>query len=144
MRDDIRPYRKKGIHLLWTFPSRYIVRDDPEQTRAATRFLEGTCTADQPGWVCLVVLGELAWVLTRAYKYERDTVCNVLNQLLLAAELQVEQSVVVWRALADDRTGKAEFTDYLIGRVNAAAEVEYTITLDRKAAQHPLFRLLQT
>ncbi len=123
---------------------RYIVQDDRKQARAATVFLESSCTSEQPGRVCLVVLCELVWVLSRSYRYERDTVNQVLEKLLTAAELEVEQSALVWRALRDYRSGSAEFADYLLAHINASDAVEYTITLDHKAARHDLFRLLQT
>ena len=122
---------------------RYIVQDDSGQAKAATDFLETFCTLEQPGRICLVVLCELVWVLTRAYRYERDTVCQVVEQLLMAAELEVEQSSMAWRALRGYRVGPAEFADYIIAHLNESADVEYTITFDRKAARHPLFRLLQ-
>lgn len=121
---------------------RYIVQDEPKQARAATAFLETACTAEEPGRICLVVLCELSWVLARAYRYERDAIGHILEKLLTAAELEVEQSAIAWRALRAYRTGPAEFADYVIVYLNDSAEVEYTITLDRKAARHALFREL--
>ena len=120
--------------------ARYIVQDDPKQARAATAFLEKNCTAEDPGRVCLVVLCELVWVLTRAYKYDSETVVGVLENLLTAAELEVEQSSLAWRALRDYRTGSAEFADYLIAHVNDAAGAKYTFTFDSRAGRHGLFR----
>ena len=119
---------------------RYIVQDEPKQARAATDFLENTLTAEEPGRICLVVLCELSWVLSRAYHYERAAIAHVLEKLLTAAELEVEHSAVAWRALRDYRTGPAEFADYIIAHLNSSSAVEYTITLDRKAARHALFR----
>ncbi len=121
---------------------RYIVQDEPKQARAATAFIESTCTAEEPGRICLVVLCELSWVLARAYHYERDAIGHVLEVLLTAAELEVEQSAMAWRALRDYRIGPAEFADYIIAHLNSSAAAEYTITLDRKAARHALFREL--
>ena len=123
---------------------RYIVQDDPEQSHAATQFLESTCSSERPGWVCLVVLCELTWVLTRAYGYDRTTVAEVIDHLLSTAELEIEQSTVVWRSARDFREGVAEFADHLIGHLNAHFEVDYTITFDRKAAEHKQFRLLES
>ena len=121
---------------------RYIVQDDPEQSHAATQFLESTCSSERPGWVCLIVLCELVWVLTRAYGYHRTTVADVIERLLSTTELEIEQSTVVWRSARDFREGTAEFADYLIGHLNAHFGVEYTITFDRKAADQHHFRQL--
>ena len=45
---------------------RYIAQDDPVQSRKATRLIE-SLTADEPGYVSLVSVVELAWVLTGCY-----------------------------------------------------------------------------
>ena len=122
---------------------RYIVQDDPVQSALATRFLESSCSSEQPGQVCLIVLCELAWVLVRAYRYDRDTVGGVLERLLKTAEFVVEDSLLAWRALRAHQQGTAEFADYLIAHLHTRAGAEYTITFDRKAAQHPFFKLLK-
>ena len=123
---------------------RYITQDDLAQSAAATVFLESSCSREQPGRVCLIVLCELVWVLARAYEYDRETVSRVLNRLLSAAEFEVEQSLVAWRALRDYQQGGAEYADYLIAHLNAQAEAQYTITFDRKAGRHRLFKLLSS
>ena len=91
----------------------------------------------------MIVLCELVWVLTRAYEYDRETVSSVLERLLSAAEFEVENSLVAWRALRDYQQGSAEFADFLIAHLNAQAEAEYTVTFDRKAARHRFFRRLE-
>ncbi len=50
---------------------RYIVQDDPAQSALATTFIEKNCTAKKPGFINLIVLCELTWVLKRAYRAER-------------------------------------------------------------------------
>lgn len=44
---------------------RYVVRDDAQQTAAATRLIESSCKTNDPGLIALVVLCELVWVLDR-------------------------------------------------------------------------------
>jgi predicted nucleic-acid-binding protein len=44
---------------------RYIVRDDEAQTELATHLIETKCTREQPGFIALLVLIELVWVLSR-------------------------------------------------------------------------------
>jgi predicted nucleic-acid-binding protein len=89
------------------------------------------------------VLCETAWVLSRAYGYEKVTVQAVLQQILLASELVVEQQDQAWLALRDFAQGDADFSDYLIARMNQVAGCKYTITFDKKASSHQLFRLLK-
>jgi predicted nucleic-acid-binding protein len=49
---------------------RYIVGDDPKQSKLAITFLEKTCSKENPGFVNLIVLCELVWVLRGAYKVD--------------------------------------------------------------------------
>ena len=121
---------------------RYIVRDDLRQTKAATRLIESRCTADDPGLVASIVLCEIAWVLNRAYGYDRDAISAVLRRLLTVEELRVQESDLAWSALNLFENGKADFADYMIGVFNQVQYVEATYTLDRDAAESPLFKLL--
>jgi predicted nucleic-acid-binding protein len=121
---------------------RYIVRDDPRQTKAATRLIESRCTSENPGLVASIVLCELVWVLDRAYGYDRAAISAVLRRLLTVEELQTEESDLAWSALNLYEEGKADFADYMIGLVNQMQKVETTYSLDYQAAESPLFQLL--
>ena len=123
---------------------RYIVRDDPKQTKAATRLIESRCTADDPGLVASIVLCEIVWVLESAYGYDRTAISSVLRRLLTVEELQVQESDLAWSALNLYDEARADFADYMIGLSNQMQGVETTYTLDHKAAESPLFRLLTT
>ncbi|WP_038250701.1 PIN domain-containing protein [Ghiorsea bivora] len=121
---------------------RYIVQDDEQQAALATNAIEA-CSVTEPGWISAIVLCETAWVLSRAYGYEKTMVQNVLKQILLAAELVVEQQEQAWLALQDFAKGNADFSDYLITHMNHASGCEYTVTFDKKASKHRLFRQLK-
>ncbi len=122
---------------------RYLVRDEPRQTRAATRLIESACTAATPGFVPLVALCELVWVLERGYGYRRAQVVEVVRGLLSADDLAIESSELAWQALNAYDEGKADFADYVIGLSARDAKAEATVTFDRRAAASPLFRLLE-
>ena len=124
--------------------ARYLVRDEPRQTAAATRLLERECTADAPGVVTLIVLCELVWVLDRGYGYGRALISGVVRELLGTEELRVENAELAWQALERYADGKADFADYLLGLLGRAQGAETTVTLDRRAASSELFRLLAT
>lgn len=123
--------------------ARYLVRDEPRQTRAATRFIEASCTVEAPGFVSLVVLCELVWVLERGYRYSRAQVAGLLRGLLQADDLAVERSELAWQALNAFEEGSADFADYVIGLTAHEAQAETTVTFDRRAGSSPLFRLLE-
>lgn len=78
---------------------RYIVRDDDQQTDAATRLIESQCTAENPGHVCTIVLCELTWVLAQGYKFDRQTISRVIKGILSVQELQIQDAEAAWQAL---------------------------------------------
>ncbi len=122
---------------------RYIVRDDPAQTRLATALLEERCSAEDPGWINRVVLCELVWVLERGYGYERTRVASLIRQLLVIQELRVEQSDLAWSALGFYEAGPFDFADALIGLTNLHQGVKTTLTFDKQAGRLPDFTLLK-
>ena len=123
---------------------RYIVRDDDEQSEAATRLIESKCTADNPGLVSSIVMCELAWVLNRGYGYRRDMVGRVIRRILSVQELQVEDAEMAWQAVRLFEQRKADFADYLIGVSNRESKAEITYTFDRRAVESDLFKIVPT
>ncbi len=120
---------------------RYLVQDDPEQARKATRFIANECSAEDPGLVNRVVLCELVWVLETAYGYARETVALALEKILRAAELTIEDHQEAWSSLREYQDG-ADFADSFIAAVNRHLGCERTVTFDRKAARRAGFALL--
>ena len=114
---------------------RYLTQDDPYQSKLATELMENTLTADCPGYVNLVVLCELMWVLEDCYEQGRSDLLKVLDQLLRVAEVRLEDADAVRLAVADFRGGSADFSDHLIARSNLARGCEKTYTFDKKASQ---------
>ena len=121
---------------------RLIVGDEPKQAVMAREFLRGRCSADEPGYVCHIVLVELVWTLARAYGYPRERIAAAIEQILGTAQLDVESSGDVAAAVKDYRRGAADFANCLLVRVNAATGCTHTVTFDRKAAKLPGFKLL--
>jgi len=116
---------------------RYITQDDAAQSAVATGVIEDRCTPDAPGWIPLVVLCELVWVLTRAYRYDKALIVDVLDRLLATSDLRVEQEDVARAALAAWRDSGADFADHVILESARAAGALPLVTLDRRLAQHP-------
>ena len=123
---------------------RYIVRDDAQQTAAATRLIESRCKMDDPGLVTLVVLCELVWVLDRGYGYERSAIAGVIRRILSAGDLKVERSDLAWEALNLYDRQKADFADYVIGLCNRKMKGETTYTFDRRAVGCDLFKVMDS
>lgn len=122
---------------------RYLVQDDASQAAAATRLMERSLSAENPGFVASITLCEIVWVLTDCYSADRARVDSVLELLLGARQLVVEDAELVWQALRDWRASRADFSDALIGRRTLANGGEKTMTFDRGAAGLPGFELLR-
>jgi predicted nucleic-acid-binding protein len=111
---------------------RYAVADDPEQSAIAARLIETELTPDRPGFVSLVAVAELSWVLRRVYGGSADAVATILRALLSSPQIVVENPEALERAL--DRP-EHELADALIHEIGAGAGCEKTVTFDRKFAR---------
>ncbi|MEN9762230.1 MAG: hypothetical protein RI906_2056 [Pseudomonadota bacterium] len=121
---------------------RYIMQDDPRQSAKATRLIE-SLEADRPGFIGMVSIVELYWVLTSCYDLTNDQVLQALDLLLRTRQIVVDRADQVLRALKVFETGKADFADCLIERAAAAAGCEKTMTFDVSAARHAGMTLIQ-
>ena len=121
---------------------RYLAQDDRQQSAKATELIESQLSDANPGFVGLVVLVELCWVLKRLYAATSDELAQTLQDLLDARQLLVERRDVIAAALKSFKAGKADFSDALIAEVAALAGCSATITFDKAAAQLPGFKLL--
>jgi predicted nucleic-acid-binding protein len=121
---------------------RYIAQDDPKQSPKATRLIE-SMTADAPGYVSLISIVELVWVLTDCYALTKDEICGVLETLLRTKEIIVAHADIAWKALRVFKEGKADFADCLIERSANEAGCSYTTTFDRAAAKHCGMKLVE-
>ncbi len=120
---------------------RYIAQDDPKQSPRATRLIE-SLTAEAPGYVSVVAVVELVWVLSGCYGSSRAELCAVLKTLLRAKGIVVSNADTVWKALRMFADGKADFADCLIERFANEAGCSHTSTFDRDAAKHCGMQLL--
>jgi predicted nucleic-acid-binding protein len=109
---------------------RYLVQDEPDQARRATRLIEHASRSDERFFVNPIVLCELVWVLESAYDFSRADVADTLDTLFRAAAFEVGEKDAAWWALACYRAGRADFADCLIGRLNSRAGCERTMTFD--------------
>jgi predicted nucleic-acid-binding protein len=121
---------------------RYIVQDDEPQAKAATKLIEQTCSPDNPGYINHIVLCETVWVLRKNYKVGKAEICRIIEQIMRTDRLVVEDIQLVWRALQEFKSSKADFADCLLGQKNLAAGCRYTATLDDAASQTRGYKLL--
>ena len=120
---------------------RYLTHDDPAQAAAAKRLMN-SLSSDSPGFITLIVLAELVWVLKISYNFSKKEIEQVLDSLLRSEELVIERAEIALQALRKFRAGSADFADCLIERCGHAAQCTHTLTLDLKAAAGAGMRLL--
>jgi predicted nucleic-acid-binding protein len=118
---------------------RFITQDDPTQSAAANAIFEAL-TEDEPGFVSIVAMVELVWVLERAYDQPGAALAATVERILQSASLVVEDEQEVFAAAMALKEGLGGFADALTGVLNAKAGCRHTLTFDRKALRLPGFR----
>jgi predicted nucleic-acid-binding protein len=113
---------------------RYIMQDDTKQAAKATALIE-SLTAEVPGFVSLVSVVELGWVLSSSYDLTREQVAQTLDLLLRTKQVVVDRADHVLSALRVFKAGSADFADCLIARTAANAGCDRTMTFDAGAAR---------
>ncbi len=113
---------------------RFLAQDDELQSPIATRIFS-RLTRENPGFISSVVLAEVSWVLTRAYRLTRSALAEAIEGLLRSAEIKTENAEAAWRALGQFQSGRSvEFADAFIAAIGALAGATATVTFDRDAA----------
>jgi predicted nucleic-acid-binding protein len=113
---------------------RYIMQDDAKQSALANKLIEGL-TEDSPGYISLLAIVEMVWVLESAYGLRRQQVTEALRNLLSVNVFKVDRVAVVASALRTYADGTADVADCLIERSSALAGCRCTMTFDRAAAK---------
>ena len=113
------------------------------QAAAATRLIEGPLSTETRGFISIVMLDEVVWVMASNYRAARAAVADIVEGLLTAPQLTLEKADVIWRALRTYRNSKADFSDAIIVELGRDAGCSKTLTFDRNAAAHPGFEALR-
>ena len=121
---------------------RYIMQEDPKQSAKATAIIESLDEAGG-GYVTLVSIVELVWVLGSSYELTRIQVALALDGILRTKQFTIERADQVLRALRVFKAGKSDFADCLIERTAASVGCEKTVTVDINASKHSGMTLIQ-
>ena len=121
---------------------RYIMQDDVAQSPKATALIESLSSED-PGYIAMVSVVELYWVLTSSYELSAQQAAQALEAILRTKQLLVERADQVIRALRVFGDGKADFADCLIERAAASAGCGHTMTFDVNASKYAGMTLLR-
>jgi predicted nucleic-acid-binding protein len=114
---------------------RYLVGDDPVQSRKATEIIERQLSRQAPGFVSLVCILEIVWVLGSLYKRSRSEVAGHIEMILAADTLEIQNEQEVYQGVLALRNGTGTFEDALIGGLGAWWGCSATLTFDQNAAR---------
>ena len=114
---------------------RYLVQDDPAQSRRAAEVIERRLTREFPGFVSLVCILEIVWVLGSLYKRSRGEIADHVEMILAADTLEVQNEQEVYQAVIALRKGSGTFEDAVIGALGAWRGCSATLTFDQNAAK---------
>lgn len=120
---------------------RYIMQDDPGQSPKATQIVESLEGAGS-GYVTLVSVVELVWVLSVSFELSRAQVAQALDAIIRTKQFKIENADQVIRALRVFKIGKSDFADCLIERSANSAGCDKTLTFDVNASKHAGMELI--
>lgn len=120
---------------------RYLTRDDEEQWQIANNLINEAVETNETFFINNIVLCELVWVLRSRYKLSRPNLIETLEKLLIVSTFVFENKSAAQWAVIQMKQGNADFSDYLIARLNQQRCAE-TATFDAKLRGLKGIRLL--
>jgi predicted nucleic-acid-binding protein len=109
---------------------RYLTQDDPVQSLRANEIIDQKLSSDAPGFVCLVTIAEVAWVLRSRYKATSQEIATAIERILSSDRFKVQNEQQVYEAMLALKAGKATFADALIGALGTWTGCSSTLTFD--------------
>ena len=113
---------------------RFITQDDSKQSALANTLID-SLNESSPGYVSLVTIAELNWVLESVYNTTRQQFVEVMQTLMSLENIKLDQIAVVASAVRTYAASKADFSDCLIERLSASVGCVKTMTFDKAAAK---------
>jgi len=121
---------------------RYFAQDDRAQSALANRTF-AALSKDAPGFISLIVICELVWVLEDVYNMKKTKLVEILRTLLESDELIIESKSMAWQAHRRFNEATLDFSDAVIAEIGHGAGCTHTLTFDKAAAKTAGFALLK-
>jgi predicted nucleic-acid-binding protein len=121
---------------------RYLLQDDAKQTRHANQIIDRQLSEQNPGFISLVTVLEIVWVLRSLLKRDPFQIASHIEHFLAADSPEVQNEQQVFEAAFAVKRGTGEFEDALIGALDTWAGCSRTLIFDRKAARVPHFQAI--
>lgn len=118
--------------------ARYLAQDDAKQAALATRLIEKELDPTRQGFISLVVVAELCWVLSSLYGATMDELVTTIKDLLNTPRFCMESRDVLQAAIGrfkPSNSRKTGLTDALIAEIALSAGCTATMTFDKAAVR---------
>ena len=122
---------------------RFLLKDDARQAARASRFMRDEISAVQPGYVSLVTLLEIVWVLDSLYCFNAEQQMSVVEDLLAVESLEIAERAAVARAVTVSRDRRSDFQECLVAILGESAGCRATVTFDTRSAKRTGMTLLK-
>jgi predicted nucleic-acid-binding protein len=109
---------------------RYLTQDDPVQSLRANEIVDRKLSSDAPGFVSLVTIAEVAWLLRSRYKATGQEIATAVERILSCDSLEVQNEQQVYEAMLALKAGKGTFAGGLICALGTWAGCSSTLTFD--------------
>lgn len=120
---------------------RFLTHDDPLQTPIAIDIVTNRLSEDEPGFVSVVVLAEVAWVLNRVYRFNMRKVGEALRAFAQISFIRLQSEGEAIAAIDAAEQDGADLADALIAALGQAEGCDITLTFDTAASRLPGFRM---
>ena len=117
---------------------RYLAQDDAKQAALATRLIEKELDPTRQGFISLVVVAELCWVLSSLYGATMNELVATIEDLLGTPRFCMEKREVLQAAIGRFKAAssrKVSLADALIAEIAASAGCTATMTFDKTAVR---------
>jgi len=115
---------------------RYITQDDLVQAEQANELIEQKLSAKHPGFITLLSMVEISWVLESCYDQAKKDILTILHDLLTTKQLLVESADSAYLAIKRCRENSGtDFSDSLIAVLSESKGCDVVYTFDKKAQE---------
>ena len=118
---------------------RFLVEDDPQQTKRAKSVFKKAVEEKQNLFISDVVLCELMWVLRSCYRISKMEMVQIVRRLALTKQIILAPSDECGKALDCFETGRGDFADYLILQKALLAGCTSVVTFDESLLKESKF-----
>ena len=112
---------------------RYITQDDVSQSKKATALIENQLSEKHLGYITLITIIEIIWVLESCYSQKKTVLIDVIESLIKTKQFLIERADIVHLALKAYERGYGDFSDAVIAALCKDSGCIETVTFDKKA-----------